>query len=79
MLHRIYNFEQLDIFHTFAKILSDHERDYIVTLYPISSMRTISVDEIICIEVGAKEGDIIYIRNNKTDKYLYVVGRYPLL
>jgi DNA-directed RNA polymerase subunit H (RpoH/RPB5) len=79
MFPRIYNFEQMDIFHRPAKILNHEEREYIITLYPISTMRTISNDDIICIEIGAREGDIISIRNNNTDTYRLVVGRKPLV
>ena len=79
MLPRIYNFEQLDVFNKPAKILNDEEREYVITSYPLSTMHTISNDDIICIQLGAREGDIICIRNNNTDTYRLVVGRKPLI
>jgi DNA-directed RNA polymerase subunit H (RpoH/RPB5) len=79
MLPRIYNFEQMDVFHRPAKIVSDEEREFVISIYPLSSMRTIYNNDIICVELGAIEGDIICIRNNNTDTYRYVVGRYPLV
>jgi DNA-directed RNA polymerase subunit H (RpoH/RPB5) len=79
MLPRIYNFEQLDVFHRPAKILNEDEREYVINSYPLSTIRTISNDDIICIELGAREGDIICIRNNNTDTYRLVVGRKPLI
>ena len=79
MLPRIWNFEQMDVFHRPAKILSDEEREYIVSIYPLSTMCTISNDDVICVELGARDGDVICIRNNYTDTYRLVVGRKPLL
>lgn len=60
-----------------SKILDQFEKEIIRYTHSISSMETISIDSLLCAELGAKEFDIILISNLK--KYLLVVGRYPLV
>jgi len=79
MLPRINKFQQLDVFHKPVRVVSDDEKMWIITLYPISTMQKIAVNNLVCIEIGAREGDIISFRSNQTDTYRYVTGRYPLI
>ena len=79
MLPSFHKFQELDVFERPARILTEDERDFILQIYSRLSMQTISIEDSLCIELGAREDDIICIRNNNTDTYRTVVGRYPLI
>lgn len=79
MLPTMNKFQQLDVFERPARILTGSEKEYILSLYPRISIQTISIDDWLCIELGAIENDIICIRDHNTDIYRRVIGRYPLL
>jgi hypothetical protein len=79
MLPSFHKFQELDVFEKPTRILTDDERSFILQIYSRLTMKTISIDDDLCIELCAHEDDVICIRSNNTDTYRIVVGRYPLV
>ena len=70
-------FQVLDVFYRPSKLLNDGEKEEILNIYATvykTSMPNISVDDWISITLGAKENDIICMRNHKTEVYRLVVA-----
>lgn len=70
-------FQVLDIFYRPSKLLNDREKKEILNIYATvykTNMISISVDDWISITLGAKENDIICMRNNNENIYRLVVA-----
>jgi DNA-directed RNA polymerase subunit H (RpoH/RPB5) len=70
-------FQILDVFQRPSKLLSDYEKQEILHIYATvykTNMPHISVNDIACIRLNAKENDIICMRNYDTDIYRLVVN-----
>jgi len=81
MLHSPHNFHILDPFKRAARLLTDIEKKDLISYayFALKNMHTISVDDWLSIQLGAREDDIICIKHHHTDVYRLVVGRKPLL
>ena len=70
-------------FHSFhpmmkpSKILTDYEKETIIHLYNQlkTPFHTIFVDEWLCLQLDARVGDIICMRDNTSDLYREVIAR----
>ena len=81
MLYSPHNFHTIDLFKRPARLLTDNEKKDLLS-YAYSSlknMHTISIDDWVSIQLGAKEDDIICIRHHHNDIYRLVVSRQPLI
>lgn len=70
-------FQIFDVFQRPSKLLSDYEKQEILHIYATvykTNMPHISVNDISCIRLNAKENDIICMRNYDTDIYRLVVN-----
>ena len=79
MLPVIHKFQQYDVFSRPAKILTNDDKEIVMSMYHRSNIQKILIDDWLCIQLRAQEDDIICIRDCNTDIYRLVIGRYPLL
>jgi hypothetical protein len=62
-----------------AKILTNDDKEIIMSMYYRSNIQKILIDDWLCIQLGAQEDDIICIRDNNTDIYRMVIVRNSIL
>jgi DNA-directed RNA polymerase subunit H (RpoH/RPB5) len=70
-------FQILDVFYRPSKLLTDYEKQEILKIYATvykTNMPQISVNDFASIQLGAKENDIICMRNKHTEIYRLVVN-----
>jgi DNA-directed RNA polymerase subunit H (RpoH/RPB5) len=70
-------FQIIEVFYRPSKILTEIEKTTILNMYATvykTNMPHISVNDLISIKLGAKENDIICMRNKNTDIYRLVVN-----
>lgn len=70
-------FQILEVFHRPSKLLTESEKTEILKIYATvykTHMPQISVNDMTSIKLGAKENDIICMRNKHTEIYRLVVN-----
>jgi DNA-directed RNA polymerase subunit H (RpoH/RPB5) len=70
------SFENPDVFFRPCKLLTDYEKKEILEIYDMvykTKMPHISINDWLSIKLGAKENDIICMRNGNTEIYRMVV------
>ena len=62
------------------KLLTDEEKESVLNIYYLyTDIKKIAFDDPLCTHLGARENDIICIRNNNSDIYRLVDRRDNLL
>lgn len=70
-------FQVLDVFYRPSKLLNDHEKKEILNIYATvykTNMMNVSINDWISVALGAKENDIICMRNHNENIYRLVVA-----
>jgi DNA-directed RNA polymerase subunit H (RpoH/RPB5) len=70
-------FQILEVFYRPSKLLTDSEKTEILSIYATvykTNMPQISINDVASIKLGAKENDIICMRNKNTEIYRLVVN-----